>query len=360
MRRARATPQARRALRWAITWFALAQLAAVAMLEWKHPEFYDPKYGCRLAQLRRRISEAPGRPLVLILGSSRAEQGFRPGLLPEAGDRSPLLFNLARGGSSPLLHLITLRRLLADGIHPDCVLLEIFPPSLVEPDGGLVLPKTTLRDLPVLQHYGVSPTTYAYFLRDRACLWYWYRSGFLADYGPAGLTGSAWGKDLWNVGGEWREISVGATSEERRIQTAEARRRYFNKLQRFHISAGADRALRDFLAVAREQDIRVVLFLMPEASEFRGWYTPAAQSQLADYLQALRQQYGTPILDAREWIPDDEFWDSHHLLLGGATAFTSRLDAELESLMAAPGEPSDLISQSSRPARAPRPLRSAP
>jgi hypothetical protein len=315
-------------------WFTLAQLGAIGILEWKHPEFYDPKYGCRLAQVRQRLVEAPGRPLVLVLGSSRAEQGFRPGLLRDFSSDGPVLFNLARGGSSPLLHLLTLRRLLADGIRPDYVLLEVFPPSLVEPEGGLVLPKSTLRDLRVLRDYEVNPTTYAYFLRDRACLWYWYRSGFLAEYAPAGLTGSAWGKDLWDVrGGEWREISAGATPAERRAQTADARRRYFDKLQRFHISAGADRALRQSLALARKHDIRVVLFLMPEASDFRGWYTPAARSELADYLESLQQQYATPVIDAREWVCDDEFWDSHHLLLGGARLFTERFSTEVASLI---------------------------
>ena len=40
------------------------------------------------------------------------------------------------------------------------MLLEIFPPSRVEDDGGTALPKTTLRDLPVLCHYPISWGTY--------------------------------------------------------------------------------------------------------------------------------------------------------------------------------------------------------
>ncbi len=334
--------RARSVLAWGAAWFVLVQLAAAGLLEWKRPEFYDPKYGCRLALLRDRLARAPGRPLVVTLGSSRAEQGFRPGLLADRhGDAGPLLFNLARGGSSPLLHLITLRRLLTDGIRPDWVLLEVFPPSLVEDDGGALLPKTTLRDLPVLGHYPVSWETYAYLVRDRAVLWHGYRSDFLADYAPAALSpqGSR-RKSLWDErGGEWREISEGATPAERRELTADARRRYFRKLQNFRVAAGADRALRDLLRLCRGQGIGVVLFLMPEASEFRDWYPPAAERRLSDYLDCLRRDYGTAIIDARGWIADDDFWDSHHLLRGGAVAFTERFGAEVLSLTTPPGSP---------------------
>jgi hypothetical protein len=273
----------------------------------------------------------------VTLGSSRAEQGFRPGLLAAAPDENgPVVFNLARGGSSPLLHLLTLRRLLADGARPDCVLLEIFPPSLVEDEAGAVLPKTTLRDFPLLWRYPVSWETYAYFLRDRALLWHSYRSDFLADYGPAGLSPEGRGrKHLWDGrGGEWREVGEGVTPRERRELTADARRRYFRKLQNFRVAGGADRALRSLLDLCRAQGIGVVLFLMPEASEFRGWYPPTAEVRLSEYLAGLRREYDTPLIDARRWMPDDDFWDSHHLLRGGAAAFTRRFDTEALPLAA--------------------------
>jgi hypothetical protein len=341
--------KARQVLTWGAACFALLQLAMVGFLEWKRPEFLDPKYGCRLGQLRTRLAHAPGRRLVVVLGSSRAEQGFRPGLLATAeGETAPVVFNLARGGSSPLLHLVTLRRLLADGARPDWVLLEIFPPSLVEPEAGATLPKTTLRDFPVLGRYPVSRETYADFLRDRALLWLTYRSSFLAHAVPGWLSPRGrWIERLWDRrGGEWRAISEGVTPEERRQLTADARRRYGRKLQNFHIAAGADRALRALLALCRERGIGVVLFLMPEASDFRGWYSPPARERLCAYLASLRRDYGTPLIDARGWIPDDDFWDGHHLLRDGAAVFTRRFAAEVLSPLldglSAPGPLSEL------------------
>ncbi len=52
---------------WGLAGFVLAQLATIGFLEWKRPEFYDPKYGCRLNQLR------------VQLGSRSRETGRRAG-----------------------------------------------------------------------------------------------------------------------------------------------------------------------------------------------------------------------------------------------------------------------------------------
>ncbi|MGH7057886.1 MAG: hypothetical protein ACREFZ_08385, partial [Acetobacteraceae bacterium] len=274
----------RSVLWWGLLWIAGAQTAVIAFLEWQHPEFLDPKYGCRMLALRARRREQEDRPLLLVLGSSRTEQGFRPSLLP-SGD-GPLFYNLARGGSSPLLYLLTLRRLLADGIRPDGLLVEIFPPALVEDEEGAVIYKATLRDWPLLRRYPFGGRTWAFWLRDRLLLWHKYRSGFLAWAAPHWLPPRArWGENLWDYrGGEWRIIGDNISPQERRRLTDDARRRYAHSLQRFRIAADADRALRELLAICRTQHLRIVLFLMPESREFRAWYPPEARRQLSDYL----------------------------------------------------------------------------
>src|SRR5262249_12045228 len=81
LRKMRARVRARTALAWTAVWFVVGQLLTIAWLEQKQPEFYDPKYGCRLKQLRARLGWEPEAPLLVVLGSSRAEQGFRPGFL---------------------------------------------------------------------------------------------------------------------------------------------------------------------------------------------------------------------------------------------------------------------------------------
>jgi hypothetical protein len=316
----------------------IGQTLVVAFLEGRHPEFLDPKYGCRLLALRALCHEQPQRPLLLVLGSSRAEQGFRPGLL-QNGDASsqsgPLIYNLARGGSSPLLYLLTLRRLWADGIRPNGILIEIFPPALVEEDGDAVLYKATLRDWPVLRRYPVKGRTWAFWLQDRLLLWYKYRSGLLAWAAPQWLPPQArWGENLWDYrGGEWRVLGDKVCAQERRRLTDDARRRYASALQNFRIADDADRALREVLDLCRTERLAVVLFLMPESSEFRSWYSSAARHQLSAYLAALHGEYGVPLIDARCWITDWDFSDGHHLLRWGASAFTRRFVTEVLSVL---------------------------
>jgi hypothetical protein len=312
---------------WCLLWVLATQSSVIVYLEWRHPEFFDPKYGCRIDALRFEQSVYEGNPLVLTLGSSRAEQGFRPSQLPSGASENHLFFyNLARGGSSPLLYLLTLRRLLADGIHPDFLLVEIFPPALSEDGAGVTIYKPTLRDVPLLWRYSAHPRTWGFWLQDRLLLWYKYRNGFLAWIAPQALPRHArWGDRLWNYqGGEWRVIGEGTSAAQRRRLTDDAHRRYFSSLQHLHVAADADRALRELLGTCRTRQIGVVLFLMPEAGEFRGWYPPETQARLAAYLEQLQQEYRVPLIDARRWIADDEFSDAHHLLAGGAAAFTQR------------------------------------
>lgn len=325
-RRRRPVPRARQAVLWGTAWLVLGHLAVIGFLEWKQPEFFDPHYGCRLVQLRLRLAQSPGLPLAIILGSSRAEQGLRPHLLAGSTDRAaPILFNMARGGSSPLLHLLTLERLLADGIRPDCLLVEVFPPSLVEEDEGVTIPQTTLRDYPLLKCFPLSWHTHARYLRDRLLLLHRQRGSFLARLAPNWLLWPEPWKTQWDPwSGEWRHISAGASAQERRRLTADAHRRYFHKLQSFRVSACSDRALHGLLDLCRTQHIRVVLFLMPEAAEFRSWYPPAAQEKLTAFLGRLRKQYEAPLIDARGWVADQHFWDSHHLLHQGALLLTER------------------------------------
>ncbi len=314
-------------LAWTLLWIVVGQGAIILFLEWRHPEFLDPKYGCRVDALRNCLSTQSKRPLVLILGSSRAEQGFRPSLLADNEDGTgPFFFNLARGGSSPLLYLLTLRRLLDDGIHPDHLLIEIFPPALTQEEAGVTIYKPTLRDLSLLARYSVHPRSWVFWLQDRLLLWYKYRNGFLAWAAPQALQPNArWGDRLWNYqGGEWRQIGDGASPAERRRLIEDAHRRYFRSLQQFLIAADAARALEELFALCRAQHIGVRLFLMPEASEFRDWYPAETRRRLTAYLDTLRQEWHVPVIDARHWIADGEFADGHHLLAGGAATFTRR------------------------------------
>lgn len=129
--RCRRTGPGRGSLAWATVFFLGGQLGLALVLEYGRPGVRDPEYARRLTSLRACRDRLPGSPLVLALGSSRVAMGIRPESPDRPGRESePLLFNYGLVGAGPVLQLLCLHRLLEDGIRPDLVLVEYWPPFL--------------------------------------------------------------------------------------------------------------------------------------------------------------------------------------------------------------------------------------
>src|SRR5262249_56490238 len=82
--------------------------------------------------------------------------------------------------------------------------------------------------------------------------------------------------------------------------------------------------LQEMIALAKQNGAYVVVVMMPEGSEFRRLYTPAARDGVEDMIHRLREESGVTVVDAREWLDDSAFYDQHHLLPSGAIAFADR------------------------------------
>jgi hypothetical protein len=87
----------------------------------------------------------------------------------------------------------------------------------------------------------------------------------------------------------------------------------------------------------------VVLVLTPEGKEFQGWYAPEARAEVDRYSAAVASEYGLPLIDARDWLSEEDFSDQHHTLRRGAERFTERLGREVlrplvAGTLAVPGE----------------------
>src|SRR5690242_20548879 len=88
--------RARRVLLWLVLVFVVGEAAFFALRETLVPEFRDPEYAMKLGKLRRRLRQGPeGSPLILALGSSRVDFGFRPDVLAvnQRTGRVPIVFN---------------------------------------------------------------------------------------------------------------------------------------------------------------------------------------------------------------------------------------------------------------------------
>jgi hypothetical protein len=321
---------ARRAVLAGLLLFVVIQLAFFAGQEYLFPYSCDHDYLYNLALLQQRRREAPQRPLCLLMGSSRTALSFCPEWLPAVDTDRALVFNFSHFGAGPIMNLMLLRRLLDAGVHPRWLVLEVLPGYLVKERDDFLVRHIDARDLPRMARY---------VDRWKLARWYvWWqlqtvpRFPLLLLQGAGPSTSSALTNPALVKGGPfggWLRWLPHLTEEERRRRTADAREAYESLLQDFRINPAADAALRRSLALCQENEIGVVLMLTPEGSEFRRWYGADTEATLADYLTRLSGETGVPVVDARRWLPDDAFYDSHHVLERGAREFTRRLEAEV-------------------------------
>jgi hypothetical protein len=324
---------AKAALAWSLVCLAALHVGIHVYLERCHPEAYDPEFAARFGLLRSRIAEAPDRPLLLVVGSSRLVTDFRPERLPdlEVGEREKLLtFNFSHTGAGPLINLMEIRRLLRQGVRPRWLVVEVLPSMLATSGRSTAANLAAADDLPFLfthmprwkglgsylhVRFMPSPRHYLAAAKEHGPAWAFAPSDpELAELGPLG--GST-------------PLKTEATPENVRRCTEEVRAQYYPGLQNFQISDVADQSLRELIELCRLEKIELVLVLTPESSEFRGWYPQSTEQMVQGYCEELRRRCAVSVIDARAWLPDEDFLDSHHALPHGAEIFTLRLGREV-------------------------------
>jgi hypothetical protein len=343
------TPAAKgkRIVLWTLVCFAASQMALSLYLVKRRPEVRDPLYGLRLCSLRTKRAESPKAPLFLILGSSRVKYSVWPGAMKvhgREGEPPPVVYNFGVNGLGPIRELMYLRRLLADGVRPDWLLVEVWPPLWPEAgyftESRMVLGEDDLRwrDIPLVGRY---------FLKEQGVVRYGLRKWLLpiSDYRGRLLEATAhvllphaqaresaehvrdW---LPKDDTGWFPLPWGATTAEGRRRAIEHGAEEMKPLvDPLNIDPRSDSALRELLTECRRHDIQVALILMPEHSRTRGWYPPQAHELVGSYLNRLRQDYPVPIVDTRAWAPDEDFADYCHMGTNGVPAFSERLGREV-------------------------------
>lgn len=325
-----------------VAFFFAAQLALNFTIERWRPEWSDPEYGYRFRNLQKQIQSDPQRPLLIVLGSSRIGNGFNSDCIPpdsEKWDHPPLIFNMSLAGGGPIYELLLLKRMLAAGIHPRWIVIEILAPYLNSEGQVLAtpdpIPPNRLRwsDLEVLDRHA----PHSFWHRHRKWLetymvpWYSNRYCLLTRYAPTWLEPAKtripqfWRSSLTSHG--WLPFPLeSVTREDYEKGFQHARDQYESNLANFRVSPEADRLLREMLSTCRQERIEVIgLLRMPESTEFKKLYPPEAVRQIDTYLRDLCREKHIQLIDASGWISDDCFVDGHHLLQRGALRFTLRL-----------------------------------
>ena len=329
----------RRALLWTLAFFVGSQLALSLVLERRYPEMIDPEFGIRLHKLRARMAENPGHPLVLILGSSRTGMGIRPDALPalpSGSEKPPVVFNYSLVGASHLTQLMVLNRLRDRGIQPDKVLIEVWQPNLsfceeeqIRRDRGLLACDLVLAS----RQFGQPWPIYGQYLKTHLVPAFLHRHQIQDQWLPFNLSwkGPSPDENVWsNLDGTgWLPYPVNhrRTSDYPSFEKKQ-RERFTPFLHKFQPCKETERVLVELLGVCQRRKIAVVLVLMPEASDFRGYYSTDSLTDFRAYLAKLSRDHAVPCIDARTWVADEDFVDGFHLVAEGASRFTERFGRE--------------------------------
>jgi hypothetical protein len=324
-------------LLWLLAGFALCQVVLAVAIDCWLGAVRDPEYAGKLERLKARLAEAPERPLVLMLGSSRTAYGVDARNLSASGDEpGPVVFNFGLMGGGPLLETVAFSRLLAEGIRPDMLFVEVMPALLAECDGRLLEEKMLdgarlcAREVLRLRRHYHEP---------RRVLSSWFLGRLLPCHrhqaevrGELGLDAPDPGWNPTNPGlvddHGWRARTDEISEDYRRKTTEMALSQYDEFCASAHLGAEAVQALEELLAQCHREGIPVSLVLMPEGAPFRALYSPEARAALDGLLTRLQQRWGVKVIDARTWVDDRGFWDTHHLLAAGARQFTERFGRE--------------------------------
>ncbi len=347
--------RSRAALLWGGGLFLAGLLALSLALEDRTLGLADPEYSGKLASLRARLADSPpDAPLVLLLGSSRVGAGLCPRALPPqyaTAGPAPVVFNFALCRSNPVMEWLCLRRLLADGVRPRHVLVEITPlffnacwlgraglekdmdPGRLGAADVRLLAGYHSRPRALWRSWATTRLVPAYALRflllDR----------FARSFVPPSLYQELFGHEWHQVDGwGWLHLPpqlLAATPAARHVAVAQGKQNFAASLAAFVPQESSDRALRALVARCRRDGIAVSFLLMPDV--LRDCYSAAARGAMDAYVRRLADDLRVAVFDTSAWAPEEDFNDASHLSPAGAVAFTERFAREiLGPLLAGP------------------------
>lgn len=342
------------------------QFAANFAADFVYPAIREPEYGRKLTLLQSQLAQFPNRPLLLVLGSSRTAYGIRPeSLFDASADQTPLVYNFGILGGGPLYELMYFERLLAAGVKPQWVVVEVHPGLLkLSPEmmAGQVPPleRCDARDLIVLSGYLDQPAdSWRTWLHYRSSAFFQFRSELMRCLAPGWIpapplpdtnaldttTSCGW------VPGPWPKPDDATLAARCDL----VRHIYSPSYRQFEVSDRSNRALRQILDRCRQNGIATALLLMPEADELRDAEVTAAEEQIGRYLTALGREFDAPLIDASHWCASADFADGQHLLAEAAERLSVRLGEQvLHDWLALHGErPESTATIAARPRREP-------
>jgi len=303
-----------------------------AAIETLKPEWCDPEFGHRFGTLQQLEREAPGRPLVLILGTSRTQNAIDPSAMGFPEERgSPRVFNFGQSGSPPLKVYLNLARLLDAGIRPAAVVVEVLPVWLTS-DGpaedlfaneASLLTSADLRRLAPFCNHPVSLGRK--WLSARAAPWHAQRFVLMNHWLPR------WLEWRQRIDFQWKNTDENGftpfpgdepPSDVRAAATSYARKSYRGTFEGFPFGPSSLEALRALVARCRHEEIPVAFVELPVAPLFRGWFRPGVWESGDERLVTFARSLGVELFLPHDDVADSEYVDGHHMLHRAAKTYS--------------------------------------
>ena len=293
----------------------------------------DPIFTEKLALLRTHPefwNQSTDRPRLLALGSSRTQ------LLIDAERLDPEFhaFNFGCSSCGPIAQWLYLHRLIDAGVYADVLLIEIHPALLAElpePFEMRWLQPHRLRadESAALCELGCSidaaATTGCHWLQSSSH----YRRALLNEYAPGLLPSSQAIRRNRTADGRGYVLGIEPTPQRRIELTDNAMREYGPAFADYRPGGPACAALERMIGLGRHRGMRVILFVVPESTEFQNEYGTLGNARFDEFVDRLANKGNVTILKSRGWLPDEDFADGHHATPRGAAAFTDRLKGKL-------------------------------
>jgi hypothetical protein len=316
-----------------VAFFFCGQLALALVLSW-WPLRIDPEYDLRLESLRACMAERPARRPVLFLGSSRVTCTFRPGLLAVNHGNSdvPVVFNFGLCRSGPVMELLCLRRLLADGVHPECIFVEVWP-RVVGTNGpsqiALIAPeRLRWSDTRLLRRFTPDAQYGSWqWLARRFTYWRTYEKQMLYPGTPSSVRANKLHNIEWEGLDRWGWLVVPYFEKYNGAWAKLAAEDHVQAGDSFAPSASSLCVYAELFALCRRENITVGLVAMPDG--FLHDYSPAGRRLMDVFLRRLSQENNVAMVDARAWASAGDFVDGVHLTQDGASVFTKRFEREV-------------------------------
>lgn len=298
----------------------------------------DPMFDLPAEHFKSRVESAPEpRPLTIVfLGSSRTGYGIRPAVVEQIVQsqtgRKCIAHNLHVPANGPIGQMVHWQRLLDRGMRPDIVVLEILPArfsgsdKLKEEMMSFRGDRMTWEEVQLVRGYGFPEEAESDWREANWNPWFGFRFQILGGIQPTWLPNTVTHHERRTEGDlGWKRPFFEKWSPDKYPEAIEANKAIlFDKMQEIRFDATPANCFRELITSAQNHGTVPAIFVTPEASVIRDWYTRATNSQVRAFVTEL-QAKGLIVADGREWLPDEAFSDGHHAVRSWADAYTRKV-----------------------------------